>query len=138
MWALIESIFLTAKFYSHGWETCKALKSSTLDGLKPLCVEMMGYMPTYRQMIEPRELVSVFDEVLVDLQQSLDEHYIIISDGAQRYSPNILEYGICNVRDDMISRNFISTEWRDKVHGKYIGNSTLIFKLEGLANIGKG
>ena len=30
------------------------------------------------------------------------------------------------------------TEWKDKVDGKYMGNSTLIFKLEGLANTGKG
>ena len=132
MWPLLETVFLTANYHSHGWNTCLSLKSTTPD-MEPICNSMFGFLPTYRQLIKPRESVSLFDELLAD---SHTEKGV-----PERHWP--LKFGVCDIRDDLASRNFMETKWkkgRTGGLGYYVGESKqrVIFDLVALVNKGSG
>ena len=122
MWPILETIFLTAKYYTHESETCFSINSTT-PVIEPICDKMMGYLPSYQQMIRPRLSVSLFDELLAKL-----------------WSQNELKYGVCHTGNDPASREFMASKWINHVHGSYLGDNktTIIFKLEVLINVGLG
>ena len=130
MWPLLKSIFLTAKYYTHGWDTCLSINTTT-PVMEPVCDEMFGYLPTYRQIIKPRVSVSLFDELLADLWPKNEE--------PRMYDAEI-KYGVCHTGKDLASRDFMHMKWDNGIHGRYLGDSkqTVIFNLEALVNIGSG
>ena len=63
---------------------------------------MYGYMPTYKQLVEPTKTITLFENVYYDLQNIKPHENVVSSDlvGFRRY-------GLCVVRNDTIGRQFM-------------------------------
>ena len=59
---LLTSLFSQSFIESGAGEMCMALNGTTVNDLTNECDQLFGYLPTYREMIRPGPVLSLFDQ----------------------------------------------------------------------------